>query len=262
MLAMSRPLLSCSSRRPLASRVRARTSALPARRAPPPRAVDEAREEGVDGGATKLFVGNLPWATDAGELTELFADYGSVVSADVVYDRDGRSRGFAFVVVGSREEAQACVEQLNDYDLGGRKMVVDFSASPGEMRSPRPRRQKRDDDAPPGCKLFVANLSYAVDDEWLQEIFEQAGEVASATVVRDESGRSRGFGFVVMDSTEAAGEAEAKIHGEDVDGRDLRVELAGKSTRRGPRRGGRDRDGGGGGDGGGWGDDAVEDNDW
>merc|ERR1712216_953441 len=109
----------------------------------------------------------------------------------------------------------------------------------------RTNRPKPQDNSTPGTKLFVANLSYAVDDEWLTEIFEQAGEVREATVVRDDSGRSRGFGFVTMSNVEAASEAETKIHGEDVDGRDLRVEMAGNSTRKGPRR---DR-GGGGGDG-------------
>lgn len=209
----------------------------------------------VSEGAKKLFVGNIPWAIDSGELSEMFAAYGTVESADVIYDRDGRSRGFGFVVVSSNEDAKKCVDALNSTELGGRTIVVDYSASPGDMRKRRMNRPKPQDNSAPGTKLFVANLSYAVDDEWLTEIFEQAGEVREATVVRDDSGRSRGFGFVTMSNVEAASEAETKIHGEDVDGRDLRVELAGKTTRKGPRR---DRGGGGGG----WGDDAEEDDNW
>jgi len=93
-------------------------------------------------------------------------------------------------------------------------------------------------------KIFVGNLPYSMDDGALGELFEQYGDVESATVVLDrESGRSRGFGFVVMPSDEDAKKAIEATNGTDVGGRPLTVNEAHNKRRDGGRRGGR---GGGG----------------
>ncbi len=86
----------------------------------------------------KLYVGNLSYDTTDQELQELFAQHGTVQSANVVTDRDtGRSRGFGFVEMGSGEEAQQAIEALNESDFQGRKLVVN-EARPKE-KSFRPR---------------------------------------------------------------------------------------------------------------------------
>lgn len=82
----------------------------------------------------KLFVGSLPWAVDDAKLTQIFAQAGNVVSAQVVKDREtGRSRGFGFVEMSTEEEAQAAVNNLNGTDVEGRKIVVNI-ARPREDR--------------------------------------------------------------------------------------------------------------------------------
>jgi RNA recognition motif-containing protein len=73
----------------------------------------------------KLYVGNLPYQTDEAALTELFAKAGTVDTVSVVRDMaTGRARGFAFVEMGSDEEAQAAISQINGVDLGGRALTV------------------------------------------------------------------------------------------------------------------------------------------
>jgi RNA recognition motif-containing protein len=73
----------------------------------------------------KLFVGSLPWAVNDEALKEVFTQYGNVVSAKVVTDRQtGRSRGFGFVEMESDSEASAAIEALNGSDLNGRNIVV------------------------------------------------------------------------------------------------------------------------------------------
>ena len=85
--------------------------------------------------STKLYVGNLAFQTTSQELQELFAQAGTVQSASVVEDRDtGRSRGFAFVEMSTREEAGAAIEQLNGKEVGGRALKVN-EAKPRENRS-------------------------------------------------------------------------------------------------------------------------------
>jgi len=91
------------------------------------------------------------------------------------------------------------------------------------------------------AKLYVGNLPYTTVDADLQTLFSQAGTVKSAQVIRDRaSGRSKGFGFVEMSSSEEAQGAITMFHGKDFSGRPLTVNLAR------PRE---DRPGGGGGGG-------------
>jgi RNA recognition motif-containing protein len=84
--------------------------------------------------AIKLYVGNLSFQTSSEDLRELFAQAGTVESANVVEDRDtGRSRGFGFVEMASKEEAEAAIAQFNGKELGGRALTVN-EARPREDR--------------------------------------------------------------------------------------------------------------------------------
>ena len=66
----------------------------------------------------KLFIGSLPWSVDDAKLAQIFSQAGTVVSAQVIKDREtGRSRGFGFVEMSSEEEAQAPVNNLNGSDV-------------------------------------------------------------------------------------------------------------------------------------------------
>lgn len=77
---------------------------------------------------TKLFVGSLPWATDDNKLADLFSQFGEVVSAKVLKDREtGRSRGFGFVEMTNDNEAKEAIDKLNGSDLEGRKIVVNVA---------------------------------------------------------------------------------------------------------------------------------------
>jgi RNA recognition motif-containing protein len=82
----------------------------------------------------KLYVGNLSFNTSNQDLEELFGQSGTVQSANIVEDRDtGRSRGFGFVEMGSKEEGNAAIEQFNGYELDGRELKVN-EAKPRENR--------------------------------------------------------------------------------------------------------------------------------
>ena len=78
-----------------------------------------------------------------------------------------------------------------------------------------------------GNKLYVGNLAYSVRDDSLLQAFSQFGTVTSAKVMMDrETGRSKGFGFVEMGSSDAAQAAITGLHGMSVDGRSIVVNLA------------------------------------
>ena len=87
--------------------------------------------------ATKLYVGNLSYNVSEDELKEVFASKGSVISANIVTDRDsGRSRGFGFVEMEDYDAAENAITELNGSEFHGRKMVVNV-AKPREERAPR-----------------------------------------------------------------------------------------------------------------------------
>lgn len=97
-----------------------------------------------------------------------------------------------------------------------------------------------------GNKLFVGGLSWSTNDESLRAAFEACGTVLEAKVITDrDTGRSRGFGFVTLDSSEAAQKAMSELDGAEIDGRAVRVNEAEDKGRRGG--GGGPRGGGGGG---------------
>lgn len=84
-----------------------------------------------------IYVGNLSYKMTEGELEELFAKFGAVLSAKIIMDREtNRSKGFAFVEMEDNEAAQEAIEQLNNKDVGGRNLRVN-EARPKEEK---PRR--------------------------------------------------------------------------------------------------------------------------
>jgi cold-inducible RNA-binding protein len=76
-------------------------------------------------------------------------------------------------------------------------------------------------------KIYVGNLSFATNDDQLNQIFTPFGQVTSSRVITDKyTGRSRGFGFVEMDNVEEANKAIAELNGKNIDGRDLNINEA------------------------------------
>jgi RNA recognition motif-containing protein len=85
--------------------------------------------------STKLYVGNLSFETTSNELQTLFAQAGTVESVSLIEDREtGRSRGFGFVEMQTKEEGAAAIQQFNGKDVGGRALKVN-EAKPREDRN-------------------------------------------------------------------------------------------------------------------------------
>ena len=84
--------------------------------------------------STKLYVGNLAFTTSSEEIQNLFAQAGTVESVSLIEDREtGRSRGFGFVEMQTKEEGAAAISQFNGMELGGRALTVN-EAKPRENR--------------------------------------------------------------------------------------------------------------------------------
>src|SRR6476661_10816785 len=84
---------------------------------------------------TKLYVGNLAFETSSNDLETLFAKAGTVQSVSLIEDREtGRSRGFGFVEMQTKEEGAAAISQFNGVEMGGRALTVN-EAKPRENRN-------------------------------------------------------------------------------------------------------------------------------
>ena len=87
--------------------------------------------------STKLYVGNLSFGTTTQDLETMFGELGTVQSANLIEDREtGRSRGFGFVEMSSKEEASAAISTLNGKEVDGRALTVN-EAKPREDRGGR-----------------------------------------------------------------------------------------------------------------------------
>ena len=82
--------------------------------------------------AAKIYIGNLSFNTTNQDLVDMFGEYGTVQSVNIIEDREtGRSRGFAFVEMSSNEEAQKAISALNGKEIDGRSLTVN-EAKPRE----------------------------------------------------------------------------------------------------------------------------------
>uniref|UniRef100_A0A6N2N6B3 Nuclear transcription factor Y subunit n=1 Tax=Salix viminalis TaxID=40686 RepID=A0A6N2N6B3_SALVM len=189
----------------------------------------KATEEG------KLYVGNLPYSTTSSELTEAFEEAGRVLSAEVIYDRvTDRSRGFGFVNMGSVEEAKKAIQMFNGTQFGGRSVRVNFPEVPrgGEREVMGPRIQSGNRGfIDSEHKIYAGNLGWRLTSEGLKDAFaNQLGVISAKVIYERDSRRSRGFGFVSFESAENAEAALEAMNGVEVEGRPLRLNLAGERS--------------------------------
>ena len=89
----------------------------------------------------KVYVGNLPFSVDDEGLKKLFDSYGEIEEANVIQNKfSGRSKGFGFVTFKNEENAKKAIEEMNEKEVEGRKLVVN-EAKPFDPDAPRPRRE-------------------------------------------------------------------------------------------------------------------------
>lgn len=183
----------------------------------------------IEEGVRKLYVGNLPFDADKESLIEFFAKHGTVKDIYIPLDvATGQARGFAFVTM-DEEDADKVIEATNGAEFMGRELSVSVPLPRGQKATPSRSASQR------GTKLYVGNLSFYTSLETIKELFEEYGTVIDCYLPEDrESGGSRGFAFVTMDS-EGAMKAMEETDGYELDGRIIRVNEAEPRGRRSRR---------------------------
>jgi polyadenylate-binding protein len=179
---------------------------------------------------TNLYVKNLDPEMSQEDFEKLFVSFGSVTSALISVDEEGKSKGFGFVNFENHEEAQRAVDTLHDTEINGRKLFVSRAQKKAEreeeLRRSYEQAKMEKLSKYQGVNLYIKNLEDDVDDEKLRAEFEVFGTVTSCKVMRDEKGTSKGFGFVCFSTPDEATKAVAEMNNKMIGTKPLYVSLA------------------------------------
>lgn len=195
------------------------------------------RDYGHNQRFTNVFIKNFGEDFTDDMLRDMFSTYGVILSAKVMMDQNtGKSKGFGFVSFDTHESAARAVESLNATTVSGRQLYCARAQKKKERVAELQRRYEAERmerySRYQGVNLYVKNLEDEVDDERLRKEFNKFGSITSAKVMVDETGSSRGFGFVCFSSPEEATKAVTEMNGRIIVSKPLYVALAQRKEER------------------------------
>uniref|UniRef100_A0A8C7GH73 Polyadenylate-binding protein n=1 Tax=Oncorhynchus kisutch TaxID=8019 RepID=A0A8C7GH73_ONCKI len=179
-------------------------------------------------GVGNIFIKNLDKSIDNKALYDTFSAFGNILSCKVVCDENG-SKGYGFVHFETQEAAERAIEKMNGMLLNDRKVFV------GRFKSRKEREAELGARAREFTNVYIKNFGEDMDDEKLRELFGKyvPGPALSIRVMTDDSGKSRGFGFVSFERHEDAQRAVDEMNGKDFNGRQVYV---GRAQKKGERQ--------------------------
>jgi len=175
-------------------------------------------------GSGNIFIKNLDKTIDQKILYDTFASFGNILSCKISVDELGNSKGFGFVHYETQEAADEAVKQTNGKLLNGKKAFV----GPFVPRKDR----SGNDESPKWTNIYVKNLSKDVDDNKFLEMFSKFGQITSSVLQKDDTGGSKGFGFLNYEEHEQAQAAIDEMNGKEIDGSPIYV---GRAQKKGER---------------------------
>jgi RNA-binding protein 39 len=159
------------------------------------------------------------------ELIAFFEKVGPVKEAQIVKDRvSGRSKGVGYVEFKD-ESSVAPAIQLTGQKLLGIPIIAQLTEAEKNRQARNSEASSGNKHSAPFHRLYVGNIHFSIDENDLQSVFEPFGELEFVQLQKDETGRSRGYGFVQFRDPNQAREALEKMNGYDLGGRAIRVGL-------------------------------------
>ncbi|KAK9478758.1 hypothetical protein V1514DRAFT_330322 [Lipomyces japonicus] len=190
----------------------------------------QSKFEEIKANFTNVYVKNIDSEVTDEQFRDLFERFGPVTSVSLAQDDDAKSRGFGFVNYHNHEDAARAVDELNEIDFNGKKLYVGRAQKKHEreeeLRKQYEAARLEKISKYQGVNLYIKNLDDEVDDDKLREEFSEHGTITSAKVMRDESGKSKGFGFVCFSSPDEATKAVTEMNQRMLNGKPLYVALA------------------------------------
>eukprot|EP00252_Welwitschia_mirabilis_P009094 TRINITY_DN213_c0_g2_i1.p1 TRINITY_DN213_c0_g2~~TRINITY_DN213_c0_g2_i1.p1 ORF type:complete len:660 (+),score=152.29 TRINITY_DN213_c0_g2_i1:400-2379(+) len=183
-----------------------------------------------------VYVKNLSESTTDEDLKNYFGEYGTITSAVVMRDAEGKSKCFGFVNFENADDAAKAVEGLNGKKVDGKEWYVGKaqkkSEREAELRGKFEQMLKERLEKLQGANLYLKNLDDSIDDNKLRELFSGFGAITSCKVMTDNHGHSRGSGFVAFSSPEEASRALTEMNGKIVVSKPLYVAFAQRKEER------------------------------
>ena len=177
-------------------------------------------------GQGNVFIKNLDTAIDNKALHDTFAAFGNILSCKVAQDEFGNSKGYGFVHYETAEAATNAIKHVNGMLLNEKKVFV------GHHIPRKDRDSKFDELKANFTNIYAKNIEAEATDDEFRELFEKYGDITSASVARDDQGKSRGFGFVNFVKHDHASKAVDALNDKDFKGQKLYVGRAQKKHER------------------------------
>ncbi|XP_062304851.1 polyadenylate-binding protein 1-like [Osmerus eperlanus] len=176
-------------------------------------------------GVGKVFIKNLDTSIDNENLYDTFSGFGKILSSKIACGNNG-SKGYGFVQFETAEAAEKSIERLDGMLFNDRKAFV------GRFKSRKERQAERFGSCAKFTNIYIKNFGQDVDEQKLTEVFSKYGKITSVCVMKDENGKSRGFGFVNFERHEDAQKAVDDMKGMQISGKLIYVGRAQKRLER------------------------------
>ncbi|XP_065854785.1 28 kDa ribonucleoprotein, chloroplastic [Euphorbia lathyris] len=181
-------------------------------------------EKGKEGefSRTRLLAQNVPWTCTTDDIRALFQKFGTVLDVELSMHSQSRNRGLAFVTMGSPEEADNALINLESFEFQGRCLKMNYAKLRKKKPSPSPPPFKK----APTFNLFVSNLPFEAKAQDIKELFDAEGaNIVSAEIVynSDNPRRPSGYGFVAFKTKKEADDALSTFSGKELMGRPIRI---------------------------------------
>lgn len=175
-------------------------------------------------GKGNIFIKNLDKTIDHKALYDTFSQFGQILSCKIELDHDNQSRGYGYIQFIAQDSAEKAVAKVNGMILAGKKVFVGPFVSRKERIAQNSTKKY--------TNVYINNLDEGVSDEKFRELFSTCGTIKSAVVMKDEAGKSKGFGFINFETPEQAEKAVVDLNGKDINGKNIYVGRAQKKAER------------------------------
>ncbi|CAK9165324.1 unnamed protein product [Ilex paraguariensis] len=187
-------------------------------------------------GIANLFVKNLHPSVSSARLQSIFSKFGNIISCKVA-EENGKSKGFGFVQYDREGSAITALNALHGTVLEGKKFIIcnlfNYLVSIRYVsKFVRKSQQKDYCDDPKFTNLYVKNVDKDLTEDFLRDKFSKYGKISNAAIMKDDEGKSKGFGFVNFESHEEAEKAVEAMNGVLIGSKKIFVGRAQKKAER------------------------------
>ena len=175
---------------------------------------------------TELYVANMPYTTTENSIEDYFSKYGKIKNVKLLKDKMGRSKGISFVKFDTNAEATKALV-ANDQEFEGRKLRVNFAGEKPTGREERP--STKFEKGSNQCTIFIGNIPFSSSKDSIEDMFKSCGSIKDVRFAIRDDGKPKGFAHIEFESEDSV-EKALKMNGTEMDGRHLKVDIAGNKS--------------------------------